>query len=87
MATPDKSVESASESLFGDERLRSNLTDDEANLVRQRLDLFDQLIADIIPFYKKTNRLIEIDGNRSIEEVSQECLSELKFNCNRFFGS
>lgn len=33
MATPDKSVESASESLFGDERLRSNLTDDEANLV------------------------------------------------------
>ena len=33
MATPDKSVESAAGSLFGDERLRSNLTDDEANLV------------------------------------------------------
>lgn len=33
MAVPDKTVESAAESLFGDERLRSNLTDGEANLV------------------------------------------------------
>lgn len=33
MATPDKTVESAAEGLFGDEWLRSNLTDDEANLV------------------------------------------------------
>ena len=33
MAAPDKTVESAAESLFGDERLRSNLTDGEANLV------------------------------------------------------
>ncbi len=33
MATPDKTVESAAEGLYGDERLRSNLTDDEANLV------------------------------------------------------
>ena len=33
MATFDKIIQSAAENLYGDERLRSNLTDDEGKIV------------------------------------------------------
>ena len=52
--------------------------DDKKDTIRERLKVFYELTIPILDYYRKQNKLIEIDGNLGILEVAQEILSILK---------
>lgn len=53
-------------------------TDDDPEVVRHRLDVFDLEIQPVINHYEKSGLLIKIDGNRPIEEVHAGIVLALK---------
>jgi adenylate kinase len=46
--------------------------------VRKRIELFHQVTEPVLDYYRKKGLLIEIDGEKSIEEISKEILEKLK---------
>ena len=52
--------------------------DDDPEVVRHRLDVFETEIQLVIDHYEKNGLLIKIDGNRPIEEVHENILRILK---------
>ena len=52
--------------------------DDSEETVRKRLEVFFAQTMPILDYYKKQNKLIEIDGNLGIKEVAGETISALK---------
>ncbi len=50
-------------------------SDDNKKSIEKRLDIYYKVTQPLINFYKKTNRLIEIDGEKSIDEIA-ESISE-----------
>jgi adenylate kinase len=55
-------------------------TDDDPEVVRHRLDVFETEIQPVIDHYEKNGLLIKIDGNRPIEEVHESIVGALKIN-------
>ena len=53
-------------------------SDDREETVRERLNVFYDLTIPILDYYRKQNRLIEVNGNLGIQEVSRKILSMLK---------
>ena len=51
--------------------------DDKEETVRHRIHVYFDQTAPLIEYYKDAGKLIEIDGNKSIEEVSADILSAL----------
>lgn len=52
--------------------------EDETSLaIRKRIELFFQFTLPVLDYYKKKNKLIEIDGSRSIEKVNEDILKSI----------
>ncbi len=59
---------------------KRNRTDDDEAGVRERMNWFDRDVLDVIDYFsdKKGYELIRINGEQSIEAISQELLTKLK---------
>jgi adenylate kinase len=51
--------------------------DDKAETVQKRIDVYWQQTSPLIDYYRKMGLLVEVDGKRSIDEVSQQLLEEI----------
>ena len=51
--------------------------DDTIEAIRKRIELFKKHTVPVLDYYKKQNKLITIDGTKSIEEVKQDILKSL----------
>lgn len=51
--------------------------DDTIEAIRKRIELFKKHTVPVLDFYKKQNKLVTIDGTKSIEEVQQDILKSL----------
>ncbi len=52
--------------------------DDTLKAIRKRINLFHEFTEPVLDFYRGKGILVEIDGEKSIDEILQEILSELK---------
>jgi len=52
-------------------------TDDTAEAIKTRLDVYEKETIPAIEKYREAERLIEIDGKQSVEEVTAEVCTEL----------
>ncbi|HUS04075.1 MAG TPA: adenylate kinase [Dehalococcoidia bacterium] len=52
--------------------------DDKEEVVRERLKVFQELTIPILDYYRKQHKLIKVNGNSSILQVTKEILSILK---------
>lgn len=46
--------------------------------IRKRIDLFHKFTEPVIEYYKEKGKLVEIDGEQPVEEISKEILSAIK---------
>lgn len=51
--------------------------DDQEDVVRNRIDTYEKMTADLLPFYEKAGLLQKLDGVGTVEEVTQRVLSAL----------
>ncbi len=51
--------------------------DDTVNAVVKRIEIFHKFTEPVLDYYKKQNKLIEIDGTKKIKEVNQDILKSL----------
>lgn len=51
--------------------------DNTLQAIRKRIKLFHDLTEPVLDYYRKLNRLIEVDGEKSIEDVHKEILSHV----------
>src|SRR3989344_2832514 len=51
--------------------------DNTLQAIRKRIKLFHDLTEPVLDYYRKLNRLIEVDGEKSIEEVFSEIVSNV----------
>lgn len=52
--------------------------DDTLSALRKRIELFHEVTKPVIEYYRKKGHLIEIDGEKEIEEITREILESLK---------
>lgn len=52
--------------------------DDSAETVSKRLSVYDEQTQPLIDYYKASGILVNVDGNRSIEEVGRDILSTIE---------
>ncbi len=52
--------------------------DDKPEAIEKRLEEFEKETKPVINYYKKQNRLIEVNGEQSIEDVSKDILKALR---------
>lgn len=57
--------------------------DDQADVVRRRLDVYDRQTAPVVDFFQIQNLLTEIDGSRSAEDVHAAILRALSATVER----
>ena len=55
-----------------------NREDDTLKAIRKRINLFHEFTEPVLDFYREKGILVEIDGEKSIDEILQEILSELE---------
>jgi len=51
--------------------------DDNEETVRNRLNVYSNQTAPLIDYYRKQDKLLEVNGNQSVDAVSKEMLSAL----------
>lgn len=54
--------------------------DETLTAIRKRIDSFHKFTKPVIEYYREKGKLIEIDGERSIEEIHNEIMEKLKQN-------
>ena len=52
--------------------------DDNPEAINNRLDYYDNRVAEVVEYYRNKNNLIEIDGEQSIENVFKDILKKIK---------
>jgi adenylate kinase len=52
--------------------------DDHEDVVRNRLDTYEKMTADLLPFYEKAGLLKRIDGVGDVEEVTKRVVTALE---------
>jgi len=52
--------------------------DETLTAIRRRIELFHQLTEPVLDYYKKKGILVEIDGEKSIEDIRKEILEKIK---------
>lgn len=52
--------------------------DETLSALRKRIELFHKFTEPVLDFYRRKGKLIEIDGERPIEEIHKEILNALK---------
>jgi adenylate kinase len=53
--------------------------DDKIDVIKKRLEVYKQLTEPLIEYYRKKNKVIEINGNKDAEEVLKDIISGI--NC------
>lgn len=57
----------------------SEMREDETLVaIRKRIDLFHKFTEPVLDYYRKKDVLIEVDGEKSIEEIHEEILMKIK---------
>ncbi|MGC9060963.1 MAG: adenylate kinase family protein, partial [Thermoplasmata archaeon] len=51
--------------------------DDKEETVRKRLETYRKQTSMLIDYYRKQSKLVNINGNRDIEEIFKEILQKL----------
>ena len=51
--------------------------DDQENVVRNRIETYEKMTADLLPFYEKAGLLERIDGVGNVEEVTKRVVAAL----------
>ncbi len=54
--------------------------DDDAEVIKKRIKVYHETTAQVFNYYKEKAKTIEIDGSKSIDEVTKEILSKLSVN-------
>lgn len=54
-----------------------NREDDTLKAIRKRINLFHEFTEPVIDYYRQKGILVEIDGEKSIEEINKEILNKL----------
>lgn len=54
-----------------------NREDDTLKAIRKRIEVFHMFTEPVIEYYRKKGTLLEIDGEKSIEEINKEILENL----------
>ena len=54
--------------------------DDKAETVKKRIDVYLEQTAPLINYYRQEGKLVEINGNQSIDKVTEEILEKLSGN-------
>jgi adenylate kinase len=52
--------------------------DDQPQSVRRRLEVYSRQTAPLIDYYRNQGKLVEVDGNRSVDEVNGDLQAALK---------
>lgn len=52
--------------------------DDHEDKVRNRIDVYERMTADLLPYYEKAGLLEKVDGVGSVEEVTQRVLAAIE---------
>jgi len=52
--------------------------DDQPQSVRRRLEVYSRQTAPLIDYYRNQDKLVEVDGNRSVDEVNSDLQAALK---------
>lgn len=52
--------------------------DDTLSAIRKRIELFHKLTEPVLDFYRAKKILIEVDGERPIEEIYKDIMSQIK---------
>lgn len=55
-----------------------NREDETLAAIKKRIELFHRFTEPVIEYYRKKGTLLEIDGEKSIEEINKEILENLK---------
>jgi adenylate kinase len=53
--------------------------DETLGAIRRRIELFHKVTEPVIDYYKKKGILVEIDGEREIEEINKDILEKLDY--------
>lgn len=57
---------------------KGEIREDETIMaIRQRIDLFHQATKSVLEYYRKRDILVEIDGERKIEEIADDMISKI----------
>ena len=51
--------------------------DDTLSAIKKRIELFHKLIEPVLSCYREKGKLIEIDGEKSIEEINREIMHNI----------
>ena len=46
--------------------------DDKEEVVRKRMDVFEETIQQILDYYKKNDKLVELDASESVNKVTEQ---------------
>lgn len=57
-----------------------NREDDTLKAIRKRIEVFHRFTEPVIEYYRKKGILLEIDGEKSIEDISKEISENLEVN-------
>ena len=60
--------------------LARSRADDRPEIVERRIELFRERTIPLVEYYEYKQRLLRIDGRRSVEEVREELFNRLKAN-------
>lgn len=52
--------------------------DDNDEAIKGRMDYYEERVVEVVEYYKKTDRLITINGQQSIEDVHKDIMEVLK---------
>lgn len=52
--------------------------DDHEDKVRNRIDVYERMTADLLPYYEKAGLLEKVDGVGAVEEVTQRVLAAIE---------
>lgn len=52
--------------------------DDSPDLIKERLAVYHRLTEPVLDFFRKQNKLIEVDGSLSVEEISDQIFLKIK---------
>lgn len=66
------------EDLLVERMLKRGRQDDREDLIRQRLQIYNDQTTPLINFYRRRHCLIEIDGSRSPQEITDAIASALR---------
>lgn len=68
-----------SHSILKSRSLQRSRKDDTPEIIERRIQLFEERTVPILEYYSFRNRLLEVDGNQSPQQVQQDLLKALSY--------